>query len=63
MLSSGSGSLTSGSRCAPYIRCWFADTVVRVNARYNLTVDVMEAAALEGVLRNCPSTAMQSPKR
>ncbi len=38
-------------------RYWFADTVVKV--KYNLTVDVMEAAALESVLRNCLSVAIQ----
>ena len=44
-------------------RCWFAHTVVEVKRKYSLTVDVMEAAALERVLRRCPSTAMQiAPK-
>ncbi len=44
-------------------RCWFADTVVKVKLKYNLTVDVMEAAALEGVLRTCPSVEMQFSRR
>ncbi len=44
-------------------RCWFADTVVKVKVKYGLTVDVMEAAALERVLRACPSVALQFSRR
>ena len=40
-------------------RCWFADTIVRVKRKYGLTVDLLEAAALERVLRACPTVAMQ----
>ena len=44
-------------------RCWFAARVVAVKRKYALTVDVVEAAALERVLRRCPSTAMQLSPR
>ena len=44
-------------------RCWFANAVVEVKRKYSLTVDVVEAAALERVLRRCPSVEMQlAPK-
>lgn len=44
-------------------RCWFANAVLEVKRKYGLTVDVVEAAALERILRRCPSTAMQmTPK-
>ena len=44
-------------------RCWFAHTVVEVKRKYSLTVDVVEAAALERILRRCPSVEMQfAPK-
>ena len=39
-------------------RCWFADRVVEVKAKYNLTVDPDERDALEQVLSACPSAAM-----
>ena len=40
-------------------RCWFAGRVVEVKRAYDLTVDRREAAALEGILRRCESTAME----
>jgi len=39
-------------------RCWFAQTVVDVRRKYNLTVDQREADALEQVLSSCSSTAI-----
>ena len=42
-------------------RCWYADTVIKVKAKYGLTVDIVEAAALEQVMDACPSVAMQFP--
>ena len=39
-------------------RCWFANQVVRVRRKYNLTIDRLEAAALERVLSQCSSTVM-----
>ena len=39
-------------------QCWFADRVVQVKAKYNLTVDPAERDALEQVLSACESTAM-----
>ena len=39
-------------------QCWFADRVVQVKAKYNLTVDTAERDALEQVLSACESTAM-----
>ena len=42
-------------------RCWYAATIVAVKAKYSLTVDIVEAAALERILRACPVSAMQFP--
>ena len=39
-------------------RCWFADRVVRVRAKYNLTIDQREADALDVVLSGCTSFEM-----
>ena len=38
--------------------CWFADRILTVRLKYNLTVDRREAQALEQVLSNCASTDM-----
>ncbi|MDE0533320.1 MAG: excalibur calcium-binding domain-containing protein [Albidovulum sp.] len=40
-------------------RCWFAARVVEVRQAYGLTIDKSEAAALEQVLSECVSTAME----
>ena len=40
-------------------RCWFAAQVVKVRRAYDLSIDRREANALERILANCPSTAMQ----
>ena len=42
-------------------RCWYAATIVAVKVKYGLSVDLLEAAALERILGNCPVTAMQFP--
>ena len=39
-------------------QCWFADRVVQIKTKYNLTVDPDERDALEEVLSACESTAM-----
>ena len=39
-------------------QCWFADRVVQVKAKYNLTVNPAERDALEQVLSACESTEM-----
>jgi hypothetical protein len=39
-------------------RCWFADRVVRVRQKYNLTIDRREADALDRVLGSCTSLAL-----
>ena len=39
-------------------QCWFADRVVQVRQEYKLTIDEIEAAALEIVLSGCSSVAM-----
>ena len=39
-------------------QCWFADRVVQVRQEYNLTIDEIEAAALEIVLSGCSSVDM-----
>ena len=40
-------------------RCWFAGRVVEVRRAYGLTIDRREAAALEGILAVCESTALE----
>ncbi len=44
-------------------RCWFADTVIAVKRKYGLTVDIVEAGALEQLLSGCPSVLMQFSKQ
>ncbi len=39
-------------------RCWFADRVVRVRQKYNLSIDRREADALERILGSCTSVAL-----
>ena len=39
-------------------RCWFADRVVRVRQKYNLSIDRREADALERVLDSCALTTL-----
>lgn len=41
--------------------CWFANRVLEVKRKYDLTIDRREAAALERVLASCESTAMIGP--
>ena len=47
-----------------YNRCWFANRVVEVRRKYDLTVDLREAWMLRDILNNCQSTelAPRSPK-
>ena len=42
----------------PTNRCWFANRVVEVRRKYDLTVDRQEAKALEDVLRFCLTTEL-----
>ena len=39
-------------------RCWYAQTVVEVKAKYGLSVDPAEHDALAGILASCERTAM-----
>ena len=39
-------------------RCWFANRVVEVRRKYGLTIDRLEANALENVLRFCLTTGL-----
>ena len=60
----------AGGKCAqdaaewlpPLNQCWFADRVVAVRRKYNLTIDRREADALERVLATCHSTALIGPE-
>ena len=64
------GNCEPGGKCAqdaaewlPRLnQCWFADRVVAVRRKYNLTIDRREADALERVLAACHSTAMIGPE-
>ena len=42
-------------------RCWFAATIVKVRLKYGLTIDSLEAAALDEVLTNCTSLELVRP--
>lgn len=50
--------LDAGEWLPDFNRCWFANRVVQVKRKYNLTVDIYEAQALEDVLYYCTSTEM-----
>ena len=60
----------AGGKCAqdaaewlpPLNQCWFADRVVAVRRKYNLTIDRREADTLERVLAACNSTALIGPE-
>ncbi|MCY3864178.1 MAG: excalibur calcium-binding domain-containing protein [Chloroflexi bacterium] len=39
-------------------QCWFADAIIKVKAKYRLTVDSREKAALERTLLSCSSVSM-----
>ncbi len=39
-------------------KCWYADMIIKVKTKYSLSVDSREKAALEHVLRSCPSVNM-----
>ncbi len=39
-------------------RCWYADAIIQVKAKYRLSVDSRERAALEAALRSCQSLGM-----
>lgn len=43
----------------PLNACWFADRVIQVKAKYSLTIDNHEKAALQQTLQSCLSLAMQ----
>ena len=45
----------------PRNRCWFAARVLAVKARWGLTVNLLEAAALGKALSGCSTQAMQQP--
>ena len=44
----------------PTNRCWFANRVVEVRHKYGLSIDRLEAKALENVLRFCLTTELPS---
>lgn len=47
-----------GEHIPQYNQCWYADRVVQIKGKWELTVDEIEAEALERVLSECPSTDM-----
>ena len=53
----------SGKDAAEWVparnRCWFAARVVDVRRVYGLTIDRREAAALDRILADCQSTALE----
>ena len=40
--------------------CWFADTVVQVRHKYNLTAGISEQAELENILNRCDSVELEN---
>ena len=44
-------------------RCWYADRIVAVKRRYQLSIDPQEARALREVLQQCQSTEMVVTER
>lgn len=56
--SKGKCGLDAGEWMPEKNRCWFANRVVLIKAKYSLTVDRLEASALEAVLTRCSSTDM-----
>ena len=54
----GKCGLDANEWLPPRNRCWFAARVVSVRTKYGLTIDRLEAAALERVLSACASTTM-----
>ena len=53
----------SGKDAAEWVpgknRCWFAGRVLEVRRAYGLSIDRREAAALDGILGGCGSTALE----
>lgn len=39
-------------------QCWFANRIVEIRRKYNLTIDINEAQSLENTLSNCDSVEM-----
>lgn len=37
-------------------QCWFAEQVIEIRRKYDLTIDLYEVLALERILLGCPST-------
>ena len=56
------GTEKSGNDAAEWMpeenRCWFAQTIVDVRRKYGLTIDQVEADALECVLAGCAGTTL-----
>ena len=48
----------AGQWLPPHNKCWFAGKVLAVKSKYQLTIDKKEAFALENILSQCESTAM-----
>ena len=41
-------------------KCWFADTVVQVRHKYNLTASISEQAELKNILEDCASVELEN---
>ena len=53
--------LDAGEWVPPLNRCWFAETVVKVRLKYDLTIDLREVEAVKAMLADCPDTGPESP--
>ena len=42
-------------------KCWYADIIVRIKSKYDLTVDARESSALNELLRECADIRMDIP--
>ncbi len=54
----GKCGLDAGEWMPPKNQCWFANRVIEIKAKYNLSVDLAEAKRIDSVLASCSSSEM-----
>lgn len=54
----GKCGLDAGEWMPPKNQCWFANRVIEIKTKYNLSVDLSEAKSIDSVLASCSSTEM-----
>ncbi len=53
--------LDAGEWLPVYNKCWFADAIVRVKSKYDLSVDQRESSVLNQLLRECTNVVTDIP--